>query len=260
VKQITLEEFAVSLQFAFASMLTGLVSVLAFAAVFARGYPKHAPSKKPSNAFLADKQRALYFYNVFSAAYDLLNPYLYTDRMRSEIVNQIGGGNSLRVLDVGCGTGYTTRGILHLLNVGEVVAVDMNPYQLAKAAKNMRLYKRKTFFSMGDVENLPFRDGSFDAVASVGAIEYFPNPQLALKEIARVTKLNGKVVVCGPEAAWFGKLGLDRVFYTPSANEVEALFYGSGLTQIASVLAGVKTFFGTSSYVVVVTGMKGSIS
>ncbi len=180
--------------------------------------------------------------------------------MRSEIVNQVGGGNSLRVLDVGCGTGYTTKGILHLPNVGEVVAVDMNPYQLARATKNVRLYKRKTFFSMGDVENLPFQDGSFDAVVSVGAIEYFPNPQLALKEITRVTKLNGKVVVCGPEATWFGKLGLNRVFFTPSANEVEALFHRSGLTQIASVLAGVKTFFGTNSYVVVVTGMKESSS
>ena len=207
-------------------------------------------------AFLADKQRALNFYRVFSAAYDILNPHLYTDCMRSEIVTRIGSGKGLRVLDVGCGTGYTTAGILKRTNVCEVVGVDMNPVQLSKAARNLHAEKPKTSLSRGDVENLPFQDGTFDAVISVGALEYFPDPEQALKEMARVTKPDGKVVVCGPEATWFAQLGLDKVFYTPLSGEVEGLFRGAELKEVKSELTGVRTVFGTDKYVVVAWGTK----
>ena len=44
---------------------------------------------RKSRGFLADKQRALNFYRIFSHAYDILNPYLYTDAMRDEMVSQI---------------------------------------------------------------------------------------------------------------------------------------------------------------------------
>ena len=91
--------------------------------------------------FLADKQRALNFYRIFSHAYDLLNPYLYTDAMRKEMVSQIKIGTDLRVLDVGCGTGYTTSGVLSRKDVCEVVGLDMNPVQLNKAVKNLRSKK-----------------------------------------------------------------------------------------------------------------------
>ena len=86
-----------------------------------------------TQGFLADKQRALNFYRVFSSAYDILNPYLYTDAMRKEIVSQIEIGADLRVLDVGCGTGYTTSGVLRRRDICEVVGLDMNPVQLNKS-------------------------------------------------------------------------------------------------------------------------------
>ena len=91
---------------------------------------------RKAQGFLADKQRALNFYRIFSAAYDILNPYLYTDKMRDEIVSQIKIGADLRVLDVGCGTGYTTLGVLNRRDVCEVVGLDMNPVQLNRAPKN----------------------------------------------------------------------------------------------------------------------------
>lgn len=91
--QTKIEEFTASLLFALASLLTGVMSALAFGAVLAR----NLKTQQHNGAFLADKQRALNFYRVFSAAYDILNPHLYTDYMRSEIVTRIGSGKGLRV-------------------------------------------------------------------------------------------------------------------------------------------------------------------
>jgi demethylmenaquinone methyltransferase/2-methoxy-6-polyprenyl-1,4-benzoquinol methylase len=116
--------------------------------------------------------------------------------------------------------------------------------------------KARVSLSRGDAENLPFIDDSFDSVISVGAIEYFPNPEKVLRELARVVNPNGKVIVCGPESAWFSKFALNNVFYTPSVQDMQRVFRDAGLVQVKSFLTGVNTFFGTGRYVVFSVGTK----
>lgn len=256
VKQEFIEELKASCMFFLASLLTGFVSLIAFGFVFAKREGANHGEALNAEGFLANEQRALSFYKVFSAAYDILNPYLYDESMRGQIVSQLKNGMDLRVLDVGCGTGYTTAGILKRDKSCEVVALDMNPVQLKKAVEKLALEKHRVFISRGDADNLPFTDESFDAVISVGAIEYFPDPEKALKEFARVTKSNGTVIVGGPESAWFSKFALNRVFYTPSAREMERILRKAELKNVSSCLTGVKTFFGTGQYVAFAIGNK----
>jgi ubiquinone/menaquinone biosynthesis C-methylase UbiE len=241
-----------SLFFVLASLLTVLMSAFSLTSVLA--HTKLVNSSR--NGFLADKQRALNFYSVFSAAYDTLNSRLYTEQMRSEITAKIGSGSNLKVLDAGCGTGYTTKGILRRRNVVEVAAVDINAAQLRRAAKNLQSQKGRTVLNQADAENLPFQNSVFDIVISVGAIEYFPDPKKAIGEMARVAKPLGVVIVGSPERAWFCKFGLDRVFFTPTFEEVEAFFSNAGLENVSAVFTGLDAFFGTSKYVSVVTGSK----
>jgi demethylmenaquinone methyltransferase/2-methoxy-6-polyprenyl-1,4-benzoquinol methylase len=252
------EKISSSFLFLLASLLTGFVSFLAFGFVWAKQRGAKPDGAQKVQGFLADKHRALNFYRIFSVAYDILNPYLYTDTMRNEMVSQIKVGADLRVLDVGCGTGYTTSGVLIRRDVCEVVGLDMNPVQLSRAVKNLRSKKAILSISRGDAENLPFVDDSFDAVISVGAIEYFPDPERVLRELARVVNSNGNVIVCGPESGWFSKFALNRVFYTPSVKEMGGIFRNAGLIEVKSVFTGVSTFFGTGRYVVFTVGTKSS--
>jgi ubiquinone/menaquinone biosynthesis C-methylase UbiE len=250
------EKLCASCLFFLASLLTGIVSFLALGFVWAKQKSEQQSEPQKAAGFLADEHRALNFYRIFSVAYDVLNPYLYTDAMRSEMVNHIENDANRRVLDVGCGTGYTTTGVLKRQDVSEVVALDMNPVQLKRAVKNLHLEKGRTFISRGDADNLPFVDCSFDAVISVGAIEYFPDPEKTIKEFARVTRTGGDVIIGGPESGWFSKLALNRIFYTPSAQEMETFFRQANLAAVESHLTGMKTFFGTSKYVVYAVGKK----
>lgn len=251
-----LDGFIPTLMFTLAGMLSAIMSVLALGFVWARGKSPEAEHEGlRGRAFLADKQRALSFYRVFSAAYDLLNPYFYTEKMRSEITGLL-EGEGLCVLDVGCGTGYTSRGVLQRKGVSEVVGLDMNPVQLGRARRNLLGDKERVTLAEADAENLPFRDGTFDAVVSVGAIEYFPNPGSAVKEMTRVAKPGGIVVVGGPELRWFRKTALDKLFYTPSKEEVRTLLAKAGLIDGKALLTGLNTIFETGSYVVVAFGRK----
>ena len=148
------------------------------------------------------------------------------------------------------------QAVLKREDVSQGCGLDMNPVQLKRAVKNLRSEKPRTFISRGDADKLPFVDCSFDAVISVGAIEYFPDPEKTIKEFVRVTKPSGTVIVGGPESGWFSKLALNRVFYTPSVQEMETFFRKADLATVKSHFTGMKTFFGTSKYVVFAVGKK----
>jgi SAM-dependent methyltransferase len=244
-----------SVMFFLAGLLLSVVSLVALPLAAKEKLQKRRRAREP-RAFLADKKRALAYYNVLSSAYDVLNPYLYTSSIRSEVAKLVDREEPLHVLDVGCGTGYTTRAILRMGNVCEVVGVDQNHNQLRKASRNLSAEKMRLSLSRGDVENLPFTDAVFDAVVSVGAVEYFPDPEKALREMARVTKQHGRVVVGGPELDWFRKIRLHRLFYTPAQKDFELLFCRAGLRSVESELTGVDTVFGTGKYVLIAAGTK----
>jgi len=114
--------------------------------------------------------------------------------MRDDCIDLLEVSEEDRVLDVGCGTGFATSGLLkHTRNIE---GLDQSEHQLAKAREKDELDSVE--FVRGDAENLPYDDESFDAVWSSGSIEYWPNPVEALREARRVVRPNGRVLIVGP--------------------------------------------------------------
>ena len=69
---------------------------------------------------------------------------------------------------------------------------------------------------LGEAESLPFRDNTFDNVLSFGAFNYFSDPVKSLREMARVVKPEGRIVVSDeypslPNRMIFHKIGLPGV-------------------------------------------------
>ncbi|RLI83322.1 MAG: chitin-binding protein, partial [Archaeoglobales archaeon] len=103
-------------------------------------------------ALLDDKRRARRFYRYFSKVYDFVNPIFYSEEMRRKVVDMANVKEGDLVLEVGCGTGFTTYEIVR--RVKDVVAIDITPEQISKAVKRFP----DVNFLMGDAENLPFKD------------------------------------------------------------------------------------------------------
>lgn len=93
-----------------------------------------------------------------------------------------------RVLDLGCGTGlYTQR----LMKLGfDVISLDYSMEMLRVAGKKMH-----GEFIRGDALRLPFRDSSFDGLIAITSFEFFPDPKKAIKEMKRVVKAGGFIIV-----------------------------------------------------------------
>jgi len=101
-----------------------------------------------------------------------------------------------RVLDVACGTGIVARTAADIVGAGAVVGADLNEAMLTVA----RRVRPDIEWRRGDVAALPLDTGSFDVVLCQMALMFFPDRQLALREMARVATDGGTVALLVPAA------------------------------------------------------------
>ncbi|WP_202318448.1 methyltransferase domain-containing protein [Archaeoglobus neptunius] len=200
---------------------------------------------------LEDKKRARIFYKYFSKIYDLVNPIFYSDEMRRKVVDMAEISREDFVLEVGCGTGFTTAEIVDRVGQENVVAVDLTPEQMMKAVARFS----DANFILGDAENLPFKDDTFDAAISAGSIEYWPNPQKGIEEMARVTKSGGRIVILAPRKPdnLLVRKFAESIMLFPSTQQCVSWFMSAGLDDVRYVEMGPYRFW--SKLVVIVSGM-----
>lgn len=112
-----------------------------------------------------------------------------------ELVAKIGVTKGMRILDLGCGDGTTALPAARL--GAEVLGVDIASNLVA--AGNARAKKEgltNITFREGDASNLgDIKDASFDMVVSIFGAMFASNPFDVAKEIVRVTKPGGKIVM-----------------------------------------------------------------
>ena len=100
-----------------------------------------------------------------------------------------------RVLDLGCGNGWATRWLADATAPGgRAVGVDLSAEMLARARAADD--SGRTSFVRAPFDGLPEPDRSFDAAFSMEAIYYAKPLEAALKEIARVLRPGGFVMLC----------------------------------------------------------------
>jgi SAM-dependent methyltransferase len=98
-----------------------------------------------------------------------------------------------RVLDLACGPGNFSRDFGQVAGDGLVVGVDASRTMLDVAVSETE--GDNVAYVRGDACDLPFRDGSFDAVCCFAALYLIEEPALALAEIVRVLAPGGRVAL-----------------------------------------------------------------
>ena len=95
------------------------------------------------------------------------------------------------VLDVACGTGVLARQIAQESGPDCVIGIDRNEGMLSVARRLAPAISWQT----GLAETLPFADSVFDRVVSQFGLMFFDDPTKALREMRRVVKTDGRMVV-----------------------------------------------------------------
>lgn len=96
------------------------------------------------------------------------------------------------VLDVGCGTGPVIELLARKYPEKHFVGLDITPAMI-EIAQSKGLPNAE--FVVGDAENLPFGDGSFDALLCSNSFHHYPDPSAFLREAHRVLHPGGKLIL-----------------------------------------------------------------
>ena len=147
------------------------------------------------------KDQTKAFYNKISRVYDLLSD-------RSEAPVRRAGLELLkarvgeRVLEIGFGTGHSLMVLARAVGVkGKVFGLDLSDQMVKLAKANLaaaRLLERARL-RCGDAAQLPYAEGSMDAVFMSFTLELFDTPEIpkVLRECQRVLRPGGRIVVVG---------------------------------------------------------------
>ena len=113
-----------------------------------------------------------------------------------------------RVLDVACGSGNTALAAAR--RFGDVTGADYVPALVERARERAACERLPITFEVGDAEQLPYPDASFDVVLSTYGVMFAPNQEQAARELLRVCRPGGRIGLANwtPEG-WLG--GLFRV-------------------------------------------------
>jgi SAM-dependent methyltransferase len=133
----------------------------------------------------------------------------------------------MRVLDVACGTGNLA---IPAARLGAVVTgVDIAPNLIEQARENARREGLTIQFDEGDAENLPYEDGSFDAVITMFGAMFTPRPELTAAELKRVVRPGGFIAMANwTPAGFIGQMfKIVGKHVPPPANMPSPLMWGS---------------------------------
>lgn len=119
-----------------------------------------------------------------------------------------------RVLDVACGSG--TAALVAERRYCAVTGLDYVPELIERATARAQANGQPIDFRVGDAQDLPFPDDSFDAVLSVYGVQFAPDQERAASELVRVCKPGGRIGLAGPIAeGWSGDWFATHARYAP---------------------------------------------
>ena len=149
---------------------------------------------------LSKKQQVAGMFDDIANRYDFLNRFLsggIDTRWRKKAISQLYDLNPKTILDVATGTADVAIMASRLLNPDKIIGIDISDGMLDMGRKKTAKLGLQGSIELlnGDSEAINFNDNSFDAVTVAFGVRNFQHLETGLKEIKRVLKPGGKLVV-----------------------------------------------------------------
>lgn len=136
------------------------------------------------------------------------------------------------VLEIGFGPGVTISRLATLIDSGSVTGVDASAEMVARARRRNATAIDRGLVDLrhGSVALLPFPDDTFDRALAVNSLHHWPQPVANLREVRRVLKPGG-IVVIAEQPVW-EKAGADDCQF---AKELASRLAAAGFEQLETV-------------------------
>ena len=155
--------------------------------------------KPYKNSELGKKEQVTQMFDTISGNYDGLNRVISFGidiKWRKKVLKLVAAKNPKTILDIATGTGDLAI-LMSETNAEKIVGLDLSVgmLEVGKTKIAAKSLSNKIEMVVGDSENLPFDDNSFDAITVAFGIRNFETLDKGLAEIYRVLKPNGIFVI-----------------------------------------------------------------
>lgn len=170
-------------------------------------------------------------FSRIAGRYDLLNSLLSLGRDRSwrrEAAQVALAGDARELLDAATGTGELALELGRQRPEARVIGLDFSEPMLDHARRKAARQGARVEWLHGDATQLPFEDASFDTVTIAYGLRNLPDPQSGLRELARVVRPGGRLVVLEFPPPQHGLVGrLFRFYFVNILPRVGGVVSGS---------------------------------
>ncbi|PJF38650.1 MAG: hypothetical protein CUN55_16670, partial [Phototrophicales bacterium] len=151
------------------------------------------------------RRLVIWLYDVYARRYDNIKQFepTYEQHLLARpLLSRIAPHRAPLVLDAATGTGRMALALLdNPVFMGRIVAVDLSYKMLEQAASKLKGYQRVDLLWCS-ADELPFDDNTFDVVTCLEAIEFTPSPEKTLRELARVLRPGGTLLITNRLSKW----------------------------------------------------------
>jgi demethylmenaquinone methyltransferase/2-methoxy-6-polyprenyl-1,4-benzoquinol methylase len=167
--------------------------------MFASKFTDLSKVKPYKNSDLGKKEQVTKMFDTISGDYDGLNRVISFGidiKWRKKVVKLVKANNPKTVLDIATGTGDLAINLAET-NAEKIIGLDISNGMLEIGKQKIKKKKLESKIEMvlGDSENMPFEDNTFDAITVAFGIRNFETLEKGLKEILRVLKPDGTFVI-----------------------------------------------------------------
>lgn len=146
------------------------------------------------------KEQVAEMFNKIAFRYDFLNRFLSAGidvRWRKKAIRQLESLHPQQILDVATGTGDVAIMTYQLLHPKKIIGIDISEGMLELGRKKLQKLHLTDHIELcsGDSEVIPFEDNSFDAITVAFGVRNFQHLEKGLREMYRVLRPGGKLVV-----------------------------------------------------------------
>ncbi|HEX8575743.1 MAG TPA: bifunctional demethylmenaquinone methyltransferase/2-methoxy-6-polyprenyl-1,4-benzoquinol methylase UbiE [Flavobacterium sp.] len=151
------------------------------------------------NSDLGKKEQVAQMFDTISGNYDGLNRVISFGidvKWRKKVLKMVSATHPKLILDIATGTGDLAI-LMANTNAEKIIGLDISAGMLDVGRKKIQQkdLSHKIEMVLADSENMPYEDGTFDAITVAFGIRNFENLEKGLAEILRVLKPNGIFVI-----------------------------------------------------------------
>jgi len=137
------------------------------------------------------------------------------------------------VLEIGFGTGKLIFEMAKQVNKGLIEGIDLSDTMVAIAEKKNKNYiaEGKVIIRQGDFEETAYNDNRFDKICSANTIYFWPQPGNFIKNILRILKPGGKLILAFEDIKQLESRPLNtNIFHIYHQDEIKKLLSGNGFS------------------------------